>query len=82
MDCSPPGPPGQEYWSGLPFPSPADLSIQGIEPASPASQSSQADSLPLSHLGSPIEITHSINSVYMAIPVSQFIPHPHPQQNS
>ena len=27
----------QEYWSGLPFPSPGDLSDPGIEPASLAS---------------------------------------------
>ena len=26
----------QEYWSGLPFPSPGDLPDQGIKPASPA----------------------------------------------
>ena len=26
----------QEYWSGLPFPSPGDLPDLGIEPASPA----------------------------------------------
>ena len=32
-----------EYWSGLPFPSPGDLSNPGIEPRSPAFQ---ADSLP------------------------------------
>ena len=25
-----------EFWSGLPFPSPGDLSIPGIEPRSPA----------------------------------------------
>ena len=31
MDCS-----LQEYWSGLPFPSPEDLSSLGIEPGSPA----------------------------------------------
>ena len=42
--------PRQEYWSGLPFPSPGDLSDPGIEPMSPALQ---ADFLPLSHLGSP-----------------------------
>ena len=36
--------PRQEYWSGLPFPSP------GIKPVYPAWQ---ADSLPLSHLRSP-----------------------------
>ena len=28
--------PSQEYWSGLPFPSPGDLPDSGIEPASPA----------------------------------------------
>ena len=33
----------QEYWSGLPFPSPRDLPNPGIEPESPALQ---ADSLP------------------------------------
>ena len=32
-----------EYWSGLPFPSPADLPDPGIEPLSPALQ---VDSLP------------------------------------
>ena len=26
----------QEYWSGLPFPSPGDLPSPGMEPASPA----------------------------------------------
>ena len=35
--------PRQEYWSGLPFPSPGDLPDPGIEPGSPALQ---ADSLP------------------------------------
>ena len=39
----------QEYWSGVPFPSPGDLSNPGIEPVSPASQ---VDSLLLSYLGS------------------------------
>ena len=33
----------QEYWSGLPFPSPGDLPDPGVEPESPALQ---ADSLP------------------------------------
>ena len=33
----------QEYWSGLPFPSPGDLSNPGIKAGSPALQ---ADSLP------------------------------------
>ena len=33
----------QEYWSGLPFPSPGDLPNPGIKPRSPALQ---VDSLP------------------------------------
>ena len=33
----------QEYWSGVPFPSPGDLPDPGIEPGSPALQ---ADALP------------------------------------
>ena len=33
----------QEYWSGLPFPSPGDLPDPGIKPGSPALQ---ADALP------------------------------------
>ncbi|CAI9157714.1 unnamed protein product [Rangifer tarandus platyrhynchus] len=37
--------PQQEYWAGLPFPSPADLPDSGIELSSPALQ---VDSLPLS----------------------------------
>ena len=28
--------PRQEYWNGLPFPSPGDLPDPGIEPVSPA----------------------------------------------
>ena len=39
--------PRQEYWSGLPFPSPGDLPDPGIEPECPAWQE---DCLPLSHL--------------------------------
>ena len=38
----------QEYWSGLPFPSPGDLPNLGIEPRSPALQ---ADALPSELLG-------------------------------
>ena len=42
MDCSPQAPllmefSRQEYWSGLPFPTPGDLSDSGIEPVSVAS---------------------------------------------
>ena len=40
----------QEYWSGLPFPSPGDLPNPAIKPECPLHW--QADSLLLSHLGS------------------------------
>ena len=55
MDCSPRGSPvygisWQEYWNGLPFPSPGDLADPGTEPTSSAWQ---ADSLPLSQWGTP-----------------------------
>ena len=43
----------QEYWNGLSFPSPGDLPDLGIKSKSPALQ---VDSLPLSHLGSPLYI--------------------------
>ena len=41
---------GQEYWSGLPFPSPEDLPKSETEPGSPALQ---ADSLPSEPPGKP-----------------------------
>ena len=49
MDCSPPGSsamdfPRQEYWSGLPFPSPGCLPDPGVKPES---STLQADSLPV-----------------------------------
>ena len=56
MDYNPPGSSvlgisQQEYWSGLPFPSPGVLPDPGIKTTSPALQ---ADSLPLSHLERPL----------------------------
>ena len=39
----------QEYWSGVPLPFPGDLPGPGMKPKTP---SWQADSLPMSHLGS------------------------------
>ena len=44
----------QEYWSGLPFPSPGDLPNSGIKPASPVSPALEADSLSLRHWESPL----------------------------
>ena len=52
----------QEYWRGLPFPSPGDLPDPGIEPRSPALQ---ADSLPTELPGKPQCIS---------VLISQFIP--------
>ena len=43
-------------WSGLPFPSPGDLPDPGTEPASSESSALAADSLPLSHPGSRLDI--------------------------
>ena len=43
----------QGCWSGLPYPPPGNLPNPGIEPASPVSPALQADSLLLSHQGSP-----------------------------
>ena len=43
----------QEYWSGLPFPSPGDLPDPGIEPRSPALQ---VDALTSEPPGKPIEM--------------------------
>ena len=37
----------QEYWSGLPFPSPGDLPDPGIKPGSPAFQADALKSEPL-----------------------------------
>ena len=45
----------QEYWSGLPFPSPEDLPDPGIEPGSPALQT---DALPSEPLGKPYATVH------------------------
>ena len=57
IDCSLPGSSvhgilQQEYWSGLPFPSPGDLPDPGIKPGSPTLQ---ANSLPYEPLRKPQE---------------------------
>ena len=44
----------QEYWSGLPFPSPGDLPNPGIVPVSPVVPALQADYLLLSHWRGPL----------------------------
>ena len=52
----------QEYWSGLPFPSPADLPNPGIQPRSPALQ---ADSLPSEPPGKPIDSQCNAKNKYI-----------------
>ena len=47
----------QEYWSGLPFPSPGDLPDPGIQPGSPAFQE---DALTSEPLGKPFWTTKEI----------------------
>ena len=53
----------QEYWSGLPFPSPGDLPNPGIEPGSPTLQ---ADSLLSEPPGKPAG-THSRCSIKLSL---------------
>ena len=45
----------QEYWSGLPFPSPGDLPSPGIEPWSPASQADTLTSEPPGKFGKELQ---------------------------
>ena len=51
----------QEYWSGVPFPSPGDLPDPGIEPGSPALQ---ADALPSEPPGNPIYFIKEVLKSY------------------
>ena len=62
----------QEYWSGLPFPSPGDLSNPGIEAGSPALQT---DALPSEPLGKPKSFIKIIKSnIFYALPLIIFKP--------
>ena len=80
--------PRQEYWSGLPFPSPGGLPDPGIELMSFALQ---ADSLPLNHPGSPVTQVHLANTrlVNNGVPRSEidreptkFLVYPYKQKSS
>ena len=51
----------QEYWSGLPFPSPGDLPDPGIEPGSPELQ---VDSLPSEPSEKPLCISQGKSNVF------------------
>ena len=65
----------QQYWSGLPCSPPGDLPDPGIESVSPAAPALQADSLPLSHQGSP---TNYINRYQMVIHIKHLSRDPWP----
>ena len=57
----------QEYWSGLPFPSPGELPDPGMEaPCLLRLLHWQADSLPLSHLGSPSNKLVKVSKSFIA----------------
>ena len=61
----------QEYWSGLLFPSPGDLSNPGTEPRSPALQ---ADSLLFEPPGKPLPLPGSLYSLrHTILKLSQLI---------
>ena len=60
----------QKCWSGLPVPSPRDLPDPGIEPMSPALQ---ADSLLLSHQGSPMGHYTFVQTHIMYSPKNELI---------
>ena len=51
----------QEYWNGLPFPSPGDLPEPGIKPRSPALQ---ADILPSEPPGKPKFFFFLVNNTF------------------
>ena len=46
----------QEYWSGLPFPTPGDFADPRIKPMSPVSPALQAESLPTKPSGKPDKV--------------------------
>ena len=60
----------QEFWSGLPFPSPGDLPNPGIEPRSPALQ---VNSLPAEPQGKPFcLISHNFYCIFSILGVLVF----------
>ena len=65
----------QEYWSGLPCPPPGDLHNPGIESMSPAFPTLKANSLLLSHQGSPTDHTYSLPKREKVILKFTWLPH-------
>ena len=77
MNCSPPGSSvgfsKQEYWSGLPFPSPGDLPNPGMKPRSPALQ---ADSLPTEPPGKPVFPETTLSLGFKCMSLNAYFPQP------
>ena len=75
----------QEYWSGLPFPSPGDLSDPGIEPRSPTLEADALTSEPpvdhnklwkiLKEMGIPDHLTCLLKEICMQIKKQQLEPY-------
>ena len=57
--------PRQEYWSGLPFPSPGDLPDAGIKPRSPALQTDSLLSEPPDKLSRKVKWMNGIPNVHV-----------------
>ena len=51
----------QEYWSGLPFPSPGDLPDSGIEPGSPTLQADPLPSEPPGTFKIPVSLSNVVS---------------------
>ena len=55
----------QEYWHGLPCPSPGYLPDPGIKPSSPMSPALQANFLPIEPLGKPLKKDFITNAKFL-----------------
>ena len=69
----------QEYWSGLPFPSPGDLPNPGIEPESPALQEAITLQYCSGFFHAFTWISHGCTTIPHSEPRSHLPPHPIPQ---
>jgi len=63
----------QEYWSGLPCPSPGDLPDPGIKPTSPASLVWQVDSLYVEPLGFCVSLEFSMLKAIRKTKIDKFL---------
>ena len=65
--------PRQEYWSGLPFPSPGDLPDSGIKPTSPALQANSLPAEPPGKFPGYIVLLYSLSPSLLNNPTRQVI---------